>query len=199
MLHDRFKQRSKIVGRILQLVLRDSGARIGIDDRKLQLILAGIEIDKQIVEFVENFLNAGIRPVDLVDDGDDGQLGLQRLHQNVPRLRQRPFAGVHQQQHAVDDLQRAFDFAAEVAVAGSVDDVDLYAAVADAGVLGEDRDTALALEVIGVHDPLGDVFVGTEDPALAQHRVHERRLSVIHVRDDCDVANSGVTHLEKGL
>src|SRR4030095_6174743 len=86
MLHDDIKQRSKIVGRILQLVFRNARARVGIDDGKLQLILARIESDKQIVEFVENFLNAGVRPVNLVDDSDNRQLGLQRLHQNVPRL-----------------------------------------------------------------------------------------------------------------
>ncbi len=194
MLHDDIKQRSKIVGRILQLVFRNASARIGIDDRKLQLILARIEVDKQIVEFVENFLNAGVGPVNLVDDGDNGQLGLQRLHQNVPRLRKRPLAGVHEEQHTVNDLHCAFYFAAKIAMAWSIDDVDFYAAVADARVLGKDGDTALALELIGVHDPLGDVFIGTKDSALAQHRVHQRRLSVIHMRDDCDVANSGVTH-----
>ena len=42
---------------------------------------------------------------------------------------------------------------------GRVDDVDLRLAVADRGVLGEDRDALLALEVHRVHHPLGDVLV----------------------------------------
>ncbi len=58
------------------------------------------------------------------------------------------------------------------------------------GVLGEDRDALLALEVAGVHDPVGDTFelVGGERAGLAQHRVDERGLAVVDVRDDRDVA-----------
>src|SRR3712207_7784659 len=44
-------------------------------------------------------------------------------------------------------LFRSLDLAAEVGVAGGVDDVDLVAAVVDRRVLGLDRDPALALEV----------------------------------------------------
>ena len=87
-----------------------------------------------------------------------GSLRFERLHQHVAGLRQRAFAGVHQQHDAVDDLERALDFAAEIAVAGGVDDVDLDAVVADAGGLGENGDAALALQVVGIHDALGDAL-----------------------------------------
>src|SRR4029450_9205666 len=50
----------------------------------------------------------------------------------------------------------------EVGVAGRVDDVELDAPVADRGVLGEDRDALLALEVHRVHDALGHVLVWGE-------------------------------------
>ena len=119
-----------------------------------------------------------------------GQLGFERLHQHVAGLRQRAFAGVDQQHDAVHHLERALDFAAEIAVAGRIDDVDLDAVVADAGGLGEDGDAALALQVVGVHDALDDVFVGAEDAALVEHGVHERGLAVVDVRDDGDVANA---------
>ena len=103
-------------------------------------------------------------------------------------MRQRPFAGIDQQQHAIDDLQGALDFAAEVAVARRIDDIDLHAVIADARGLGENRDSPLALEIVGVHDPLGNFFVGSKNSALPQHRVHERGFSVIDMRDDRDVA-----------
>ena len=71
---------------------------------------------------------------------------------------------------------------------GRVDDVELDAAVADRGVLGEDRDALLALEVHRVHDALVDVLVRAERAGLPEHRVDERRLAVVDVGDDRDVA-----------
>ena len=56
------------------------------------------------------------------------QAALERLAQHEARLRHRPFGGVDQQQAAVGHLQHALDLAAEVGVAGRVDEVDLGAA-----------------------------------------------------------------------
>ena len=58
----------------------------------------------------------------------------------------------------------------------------------DGGVLGQDRDAALALELVAVHRALGDALVGAERAALVQQRVDQRRLAVVDVRDDGDVA-----------
>ena len=99
-----------------------------------------------------------------------------------------PSLGVDEQQHAVDHREAPLDLAAEVGVAGRVDDVDLHAAVPDRGVLGEDRDALLALEVVRVHDPLGDVLVGAEGAGLPEHGVDEGGLAVVDVGDDGDVA-----------
>ena len=128
-------------------------------------------------------------PVDLVDDEDHRQLQLERLAQHEARLGQRALAGVDQQQHAVDHRQPALDLAAEVGVPGRVDDVDLRAAVAHRRVLGEDRDALLALEVARVHDAVLHVLVLAERPGLPQHRVDQRRLAMVDVRDDRHVAD----------
>ena len=118
------------------------------------------------------------------------QLGLQRLAEHVARLRQRAFAGVHQQHDAIHHLQRAFDFAAEVAVAGRVDDVDLDVVIMNGSVLGQNGDAALALQFVGIHDALDEVLVGAECAALLQHGVDQRGLAVVDVGDDGDVANA---------
>ena len=128
---------------------------IGVDDRKIELVFRRIEIDEQIVDFVQHFLDARVRAVDLVDDEHGRQLGFERLHQHVAGLRQRPFAGIHQQHDAVDNFQGAFDFAAEIAVAGSIDNVDLGAVITDTGGFGENRDAALTLQFVRVHDAVG--------------------------------------------
>jgi hypothetical protein len=82
-------------------------------------------------------------------------------------------------------------------VAGGVDDVDRHAAgwragagVVDGGVLGEDRDALLALQITGVHDPFAHALglVRGEGATLPKHGVDQCRLAVIDVRDDGDIA-----------
>ena len=108
--------------------------------------------------------------------------------QHVAGLRQRPLGGVDEQQHAVDHRQGPLDLAAEVGVAGRVDEVDLDALPGDRGGLGEDGDAPLALLVVGVHDPVDHRLVGGEGAGGAQQRVDEGGLAVVDVGDEGDVA-----------
>jgi hypothetical protein len=104
-------------------------------------------------------------------------------------LREGAFAGVDEKDDAIDHAQGALDFAAEIAVAGRVDDVDLGVVEKQRGVFGEDGDATLALEVVGVHDALDDGFVGAEDAGLLEHGVDEGGFAVVDMGDDSDVAN----------
>src|SRR5439155_7019558 len=70
-----------------------------------------------------------------------------------------------------------------------IDDVDLHAAIIHRGVLGEDGDAFLPLEIVRVHRPLLHLLVGHESPGLAEEEVQQGLLSVVDVRDDGDVAN----------
>ena len=166
-----------------------AGLGVRVDDRKLDLRLVGVEVEEQLVDLVDDLVDPGIGAVDLVDDEDHRQPGLERLAQHEPGLRERSLARVDEQQHAVDHRQAALDLAAEVGVAGRVDDVELDAAVADRGVLGEDRDPLLALEVHRVHDSVGHVLAGAERSRLPQQGVDERRLAVVDMGDDREVAD----------
>ena len=94
----------------------------------------------------------GVGAVDLVDDDDGPQTAGERLAQHEARLRHDALGGIDEQQGAVGHLQDALDFAAEVGVAGRVDDVDLGVAELQGDVLGQDGDAALAFEVVGVED-----------------------------------------------
>ena len=151
-------------------------------------MLGGAHVDEQLVDLVQHLGNAGVGPVDLVDHQDDGQVESQRLAQHETGLGQRPLAGVDQQQDAVDHGEAPLHLAAEVGVAGGVDDVDLDAAVAHRGVLGQDGDALFPLQVVGVQDPLDDGLVVAEGARLAEHGVDQRRLAVVDVGHDGDVA-----------
>ena len=99
-----------------------------------------------------------------------------------------PSGGVDEQHHAVHHRQRPLHLTAEVGVAGRVDDVDQQIVVVNGGVLREDGDAALALELVAVHRALGDAFVGAKDAALMEQRVDQRGLAVIDVGNDGDIA-----------
>ncbi len=195
---DGVEERAQVGALVIDVELGDAFLAVGVDDGEVELVFGGVEIDEQIVDFVEHFGDAGVGAVDFIDDHDLGKPRFERLAEHVAGLGQRAFAGVDQQHDAVDDLERALDFAAEIAVAGGVDDVDLDVVIVDAGGLGEDGDAALAFEVVGVHDALGDFFVFSENPALTEHGVDQGGLSVVYVRNYCDVTNGGVGHLYVG-
>ena len=138
---------------------------------------------------VEHLPRPGVLPVDLVDHDDRLQADLERFLQDVLRLGHRPLDRVDQQQRAVGHVQDALDLAREVGVSRRVDDVDLDPAVYHGRVLRQDRDALLPLEVVRVEDQLADLLVGAEKPALLEHPVDQRRLAVVDVGDDRDVAD----------
>ncbi len=87
-------------------------------------------------------------------------------------MRKRAFAGVDEKDDSVDHAQSAFDFTAKVAVAGSVDDVDLGFVEKEGGIFRENSDAAFPLEVIRVHNAFDKFLVGAKNAALAEHGVH---------------------------
>ena len=173
-----------------------------VDDGELELVLVVVGVDQevheQLVDLVDDLGDAGVGAVDLVDAQHDRHLQGERLAQHEAGLRERALARVDEEHDAVDHRQAALDLTAEVGVAGGVDDVDRHAVgdagldrglagVAHGGVLREDRDALLALEVTAVHRPVGDVVVLAEGPRLPQHLVDQGGLAVVDVGDDGDV------------
>ena len=186
---DLLEERLEIRRVVADLQVRDSGFRVGVDHGKIELIFGGVEVNEEIVDLIEHCGRTRVGPVDLVQHHDRLELRGQRFLQDVARLRQRAFARVHQHEHAIHHAQRALHFAAEVAVAGRVHDVDLGVVVGNRRIFRENRDAALALQIVRVHHARDQFLVLAENPALAQHGVHERRLPMVHVGDDGDIAN----------
>ena len=146
-LDEQVEERAEVRARDGEVAGRRAQLGVRVDDRELDLVLVGAEVHEQLVDLVEDLGGAGVRAVDLVERHDDGQPAGHRLLEHVAGLRQRALRGVDQQQDAVDHQQASLDLAAEVGVAGRVDDVQPDAADVDRRLLGEDRDALLALEV----------------------------------------------------
>ena len=139
-------------------------------------------------------MDALVGAVDLVDDDDDAVTQLQRAGEDEARLRHGALSGIDEQDNAVDHLEDTLDLAAEVGVARGIDNVDLGVAVADGGVFGEDRDAALTLEVVRVHDAVDDLLIFAVHAALLEHFVDEGGLAVVDVGDDGYIAKFFILH-----
>ena len=134
-------------------------------------------------------LRVGGRQVDLVEDGDDLEVVLDGLVAVGQRLGLDALGGVDQQHDALAGGQGAGDLVAEVDVAGGVDQVEDVVVVHDPDVLGLDGDAPLALdvhrvEVLLAHD------AGVDGAGQLEDAVRQRRLAVVDVADDGEVADA---------
>ena len=173
-----------------------------VDDRHLQqlvkvqvdaLVLHVIgQAEQQIGGFADDLFDTGVGAVDLVHAQDDRQLGLQGLAQHESGLRQRAFGGVHEQHDAVDHGDAALDLATEVGVAGGIDDVEGDAlrvavlggqrtGVFHGRVLGEDGDTLLAFQIVGIHHTIRHFLTLGKHVRLLKHGIDQGGLAVIDV------------------
>ena len=89
--------------------------------------------------------------------------------------------------------EAAADLVAEVDVAGRVDQVEDVALPVDADVLGLDRDAAFALEVHRV-EVLRTHVTRLDGPGDLEDPIGQRRLAVVDVRNDREVADAIEVH-----
>ena len=73
----------------------------------------------------------------------------------------------------------------------------LTSLVVDGGILGQDGDAALPLQVVGVHHPVHDLLILAVNAALLEHLVHQGGLAVVNVGDDGHISQLLLNHTEK--
>ena len=69
-----------------------------------------------------------------------------------------------------------------------VNDVDLCSFIVDCSILCKDGDTSFTFKVTVIHDTVLNRLVVTEGTALFEHLVNQGGLTMVYVRDDCDVS-----------
>ncbi len=195
MVHDRLEERPKIVAGRPHFSRREAITRVGVEHWKLDLFLSRVEVDEQVIDFVQHLFRPRVRSIDLVENDDGRQAALQSLAKHEPRLRQRSFGRVDQQHHPIDHRERPLHFPAEISVARGVDDIDEEIPEPDRCVLRQNRDTSLAFQIGVVHDSVGHMLVRAEGAALPEERVHECGLAVVDVRNNGNVAPKRVGDL----
>ena len=148
MLHDGFKQGQQIFRIVTEFVVGHAAARIGVNDWKIELVFGSVQVDEQVVDFVEHFFRTRVGTVNFVQYDHRRQLRRKSFLQDVARLRQGPFARVDQHHHAVDQPKRALDFPAEIAVARRVHNVDFRPAKKQRRIFRQNGNTALAFQFV---------------------------------------------------
>ena len=140
--------------------------------------------------------------VDLVDDGhDDEALGEGEVHVGE-RLGLDALGGVDDEDGALAGLEAAADLVAEVDVAGRVDEVEAVHLAVARGVLqahraGLDGDALLALQVHRV-EHLARHLARLDGVRQLQDAVGQRRLPVVDVGDDAEVAQARLRDADHG-
>ncbi len=187
-LHDLLEQRRQGAFAQRGVLVGIAVAARGIEHREIKLLVACVEADEQVEHLVQHLLDALVRAVDLVDHDDWPQAQAQRLAGDELGLRHGAFRTVDQQDYAIDHAQDALHLAAEVGVAGGVDDVDAGAVPVDAGALGQDGDPAFLFQVVGIHRPLFHALVVAESAGLTEQLVDQGGLAMVDVGNDRHIA-----------
>ena len=150
-------------------------------------------VSDQVGDLRGGAVRVGLRQVDLVHDRDDLEVVLDRQVGVRQRLGLDPLRRVDDEQRALAGLQRARHLVGEVHVPGRVDQVQLVPLPEDAHGLRLDRDPALALELHRVEQLLLHVAVRDRVCHL-EDAIGERRLAMVDVRDDREVADFCLVH-----
>ena len=180
----------QVGARLLQVKRCGASTRIGVDDREVDLLLIRTKVKEELIDLVNDLLDACVGAIDLVDHKDYRKRARKRLGEDIARLWERPLRRVNQEEYGVNGQEASFNLASEVGVAWRVHDHDAHTLELDRRLLGEDGDPLLALKVAAIHHALDELFVGTEGAVLAQQAVHQRGLPMVNVRNDADGTNA---------
>ena len=154
--------------------------------------LRRVEAD-HVLDLLLDAVGLGGRQVDLVEHRHDLVAGVERVIDIGERLRLDALAGVDHQQRALAGGERARDFIGEVDVAGRVHQVEdvgapVFGDVVEPHRLRLDGDAALALDIHGIEHLL-DHVARRHRPRLLDQPVGQRRLAVVDMGDDGEVAD----------
>ena len=130
-----------------------------VDDGEVQLVLGAAKVEHQVEDHLIHLLGTAVQFVHLVHDHDGLQSDFQGLAQHEAGLRHGALEGIDQKQATVGHVQHALHLAAEVGVTRSVDDINLRALVVNTYILGQNGNTAFALQLIVIQHQLTCLLV----------------------------------------
>ena len=178
------KQRLHVLWCILQIQNSVSCFCRCIEEWAVELLIGSTKIHKKFQNLVNNLVWPCFWTVYLINADDYVQIQLKSFFQNEFGLRHSAFESVNQKDNAVYHFQYTLNLAAEVSMSWGIDNVDLCVFVMNCCVLGENCDTTLSLNIVGVHDTFLNLLIGTENTALFQKLVYQSGFTMVNVGND---------------
>jgi hypothetical protein len=118
----------------------------------------------------------------------------QCLTQHKTCLRHRTLNRVHQQQHTINHIHNALNLATKVGVSRRINNINLNTVIFNSSVLRQNRDTALALNIVRVHHARCNLLILAENLTLLQQRVYQSRFTMVNVGNNCNIADIFSSH-----
>ena len=186
-LDNRAKKRRKVGSLHGEIECRDPLTGGGKDNRKIELFFVRAEFGEEVEGLIYHPVGTSICTVNFVDD-DNGFVSERKgFGGDETGLWHGAITGVHKENHAVYHAENALDFATEVGVSRRIHDIDFITVKRDGGVFGDNRNPALFLKVIRVHDALGDFLAGMKHVPLLKQSVNQGSFSMVDVGDNSDI------------
>src|SRR6202011_3054414 len=76
-IYDRFEKRKKIFGTVTGFGVSNAQTGVGVDHGKVELVFGGVQVDEQVVNFVQHFFGASVGAIDFVENHDRRKFGSQ--------------------------------------------------------------------------------------------------------------------------
>ena len=156
--------------------------------RTVKLLVRSLQIHEKLKNFINYLVRAGLWTVDLINADNYVKVKLQSFFKNEFCLRHSAFKGIYKKNYAVYHFQYTLYLSAEISVSGSVDDIDFYAFIMDSSVFGQNSDTTLTFDIIGVHDTFLYFLIFTENTALFQKLIHQSGFAMVYMGDNGNIA-----------
>ena len=67
-LYNGIQKRTQIRAFVPEFGVTDAGFSVGVENRKFDLMFIGAQVDKQIVGFIDDFLDPRVGPIDFIND-----------------------------------------------------------------------------------------------------------------------------------
>ena len=182
----RVKERREVFALFIRITRRCTRPSRTEYDRAVELFVGGVEIDEKFQNFVLHLRDARVGAVDLFTTIISLWLSSSAFCMTKRVCGMGPSAASTSNNTPFTILSTRSTSPPKSAWPG-VSIIFILTRDNERCVLCEDRDAAFAFEAVGNHHSLFNDLIFPECSALPEHLIHERRLAVVDVRDDCHV------------
>ena len=153
-----------------------------------ELFFGSIKVKKKFKNFIADFIKSCIGFINFIYNNDYRMIKFKSSLENKSGLRHGAFRSINKKNNTIDHFKNTFNFAAEVCMSGSIDDIDFYSVVMNGSVFCKNGNASFALKVAGVHNAVFNNLVIAESSALFEHFINNSGFAVVNVGNNCNVS-----------